>query len=609
LCGDRSTKENIMEIRELVSLLWRNLKYLILGLALGTALGVLAVKIEMPVYEATTKILVSRTRQQSNADMLPLSDEQLVAINMQLAKSQPVLEEVSNKLGSKVDVDSIQVSDISNTLIVQIKVQDSDPSRAAAIANLLVEVLIQQNETLLSGRYAAFEEAISSQIDQVQVQIDDLQTQISQIQDTSVQEQLTQVNRQIDQLKTEISTLEQEIAGYPLVPTAIERASQAEKQAQLGQLNSLMSLYQQIQTNLTYTGKPGESGSALENPRLATLQSTLDLYQEMHLSLITNQETVHLARMQNRQNVVQIVSAVPSKNPVRPIPILYILLGAVVGLFMAVTFVVVRDHFDDSLRTPLEIEEKLGLPVLGLVFDTPRARKLAALHDPYSMEAEAFRALGASVEMVGVERNVRTLLVLNGDPREARTTIAANLAAVNAQQGKQVILVDGDLKHPHLHTLLGIENQIGLADLLDGRCDIQSACRALPDVKGLSLIPSGFAKKEATAWLDSEKWGQLLSELKKQADMVIVDSPPADVADAQILAAKMNAVLMVIRSGKTRLETAKTTLKRFQLIGARVVGAVFYRTTQSPRLNFNFIRYIRTKTVHRGIKPQKQSLL
>ncbi len=598
-----------MEIKYLISLLWRKLLYIVLGLILGMALGVLVVKIETPVYEATTKILVSRTRQQSNADMLPLSDEQLVAINMQLAKSQPVLEEVSNKLGSKVDVDNIQVSDISNTLIVQIKVQDSDPSRAAAIANLLVEVLIQQNETLLSGRYAAFEEAITSQIGQVQVQIEDLQTQISEINDTSLQEQLAQVDQQIDQLKTEISTLEQEIAVYPLVPTALERMAQAEKQAQLDQLNSLMTLYQQIQTNLTFTGKPGQGGASLENPRLATLQSTLDLYQQMHLSLITNQETVHLARMQNRQNVVQIVSAVPLQKPVRPIPILYVLLGAVVGLSLAVTLVLVVDHFDDSLRTLTQLEERLGLSVLGQVYDAHGSHRLIALDDPYSAGADAFRALGASLEMLGLERNIRTLLVLNGGPRDARTAIAANLAIVNAQQGKQVILVDGDLKHPHLHTLFKIENQKGLADLLDGRCDVKSACRALADVKGLSLIPGGLSKQDATAWLDAEKWGQLLIELKRQAEMVIVDSPAADMADAQILATRMNAVLMVIRSGHTRLETAKTTLRRFQLIGARVAGAVFYRTVQSPRLNFNFVRYIRTKSIHRGEKTRNQSLL
>ncbi len=196
-----------MEIEDLILLLWRNVRFLVLGLVLGAMVGIVAAKIETPVYESTTKVLISRTREQSNADMLPLSDDQLVAINLQLAKAQPVLDEASRQLGTKIDPDSIQVSAIPNSLMIQIKVEDTDPKRAATTANLLVQILIEQNETLLSGRYAAFEDAINSQIDQVQVEIADLQTEIKQLNDASIQEQLKQVNQQIDQLKTQISTL------------------------------------------------------------------------------------------------------------------------------------------------------------------------------------------------------------------------------------------------------------------------------------------------------------------------------------------------------------------------------------------------------------------
>jgi capsular polysaccharide biosynthesis protein len=142
-----------MEIKDLVLLMWRNIRYVILGLVLGACVGVAAVKIQTPVYKATTKVYVSRPRQQSNTDMLSLSDDQLLAINLQLAKSQPVLDEVKSQLGSKVSPDSIVVGAIPNSLIIQINVEDADPQRAATIANLLVQTLIQQNETLLTGWY------------------------------------------------------------------------------------------------------------------------------------------------------------------------------------------------------------------------------------------------------------------------------------------------------------------------------------------------------------------------------------------------------------------------------------------------------------------------
>jgi succinoglycan biosynthesis transport protein ExoP len=157
-----------MEIKYLIRLLRRNVLYIILGLVLGAGVGIIITKTQTPVYEAATKVFVSRTRQQSNSELLSLTDEQLLAINVQLAKSQLVLNEVAAQMGSKVKADNIEVLTIPNTLIIQIKVLDNDPQRAATVANLLVETLIKQNESLLSGWYTDFEAAITEQIAEVQ---------------------------------------------------------------------------------------------------------------------------------------------------------------------------------------------------------------------------------------------------------------------------------------------------------------------------------------------------------------------------------------------------------------------------------------------------------
>lgn len=581
-----------MEIKDLISLMWRNLRYLVLGLTLGAILGLVAAQIQTPVYEATTKILISRTRQQSNADMLPLSDEQLVAINLQLAKSQPVLDEITQQVGVKVDADSIQVSSIPNTLIVQVKVQDTDPIRAAQIANTLVQILIQRNEDLLSGRYAAFEQSIDTQIGQVQAQIDDLQTQVSQISDTSVQDQLMRVSQQIEQLSLEIATLKQEISAFPVAPTPIERVALTEKQAQLEQLNSLMSLYRQIETNLTYTGHVGQ-GDTREDPQLATLQATLDLYQQMYLGLLSNRETVHLARMQSSENVVQIVAAIPPKKAAMPIPILYMLVGVMAGLGIAATIILILDHFDTSLRTPAQAEKELQVPVLGLVSDDGLPHSLVTLSQPFSADADAFRALGASVEIVSLEGHIQALLVLNGGAKDGKTCIAANLAVVNAQQGRRVTLVDGDLRRPRLHDLFGVENQKGLSDVVHGRAELRQVYRMVEGLRDLRLVTGGQPDEDPTRWLDAVKWGQVLDELQAQSDLVIVDSPPAESADAQVLASRLGAILLVVRCGRTRVEAAQATLRRFQLLGAAVVGMVLSQPAQHRNVIRQFLSWKR----------------
>ena len=254
------------------------------------------------------------------------------------------------------------------------------------------------------------------------------------------------------------------------------------------------------------------------------------------------------------------------------------------------------DHMDESLKSAAQVEELLGLPVLGFVSANKYKSGLVTSREPYSSEAEAFRALGASLEITGTGKNIRTLMVVNAEPKDARTNIAANLAVINAQQGKQVILLDGDLRHPYLHSLFNMENQKGFSELLNGKVDIKSACHVVKDVEGLTLISSGAAENKSTAWLDTEKWEQLLSGLQKQADLVIVDSPPADVADAQILASKMNAVLLAIRSEHTRIDSAQATLRIFQLIGARVAGAVLMNRTMHYReISKQFYAWLKTK--------------
>jgi len=597
-----------MEIKDLILLMWRKALYIVLGLFLGLSLGFWVVKVETPVYEASSKFYVSRIRQQSNTDALSLSDEQLLAINLQIAKSQPVLDNVSSQLGRQIDADNIRVDAIPNTLIIQVKVQDTDPERAAEIANLLVQTLVQQNAALLSARYSALEDSIAIQVDEIQNQIEDLQNQITQLSETGLQEQLVQVNQQIEELKTQISTLEMDIASFPSYTTPLQRATIAEKQAQLDQLNNLMMYYQQIQTNLTYIGKPTQGESSLENPHLAILQSTLEMYQQMKLTLISNLENIRLAREQNSQNVMQIVFATPPKDPVRPMPVVYVLLSSVLGLALAVTFILMIDQMDVSLKSARQTGDLLGVPVLGSVFESKRIKnKLVAAQAPFSDEAEAFRTLGASIEILSTEKNVRTLMIVNAEPSDAKTAIAANLALINAQQGKRVILLDGDRKKPYLHNLFGVENNKGFADLLRNIKSINSASQDVDDVKGMTLIPSGVSEKDSTVWLDAEKLSKVFSIMQEQADLVIVDGPSAEDADTQVLASKMDAVLLVIKLGHTRIGSAQSTLRRFQLINTEVLGTVLKSNKQYRNINKQVLTQIEQKLYGKGKSGEVES--
>lgn len=576
-----------MEIKDFLLLMWRSARYLILGLLLGVGLGVAASILQPPDYEAVTKVLVSRSSQPSTgADILSLNEDQLVTTDALMVKTKPVLDDAAYELGIKIDPDNVAVTVLPNTLIIQIKVQDRDPKQAAAIANKLVEILIKQNESIMAGNYEATERALTAQIDQVQKQIDSLQSQYTQMNDSSIQEQLKLVGQQTELLKSEITSLEQDINNFPAVLSVADKAALAQKQAQLEQQRSLLTLYQQIQVNLTFTGQPGQGGTR-EIPSLTNIQSNISLYQQIYLELQKSLETNRSEKVLNAPNVLQMDPAVPPKIPVRPLPVLYVLLGGMVGFAFATGVILLVDHINNPLKNTRQTEETLGVPVLGIVSATiPSAGGLVSLRDPSSPAAEAFRALGAAIDMTRSEGKLGSLMVVNAAEGVSRTATAANLAVAYAKQGKQVTLIDGDVHHPQLHTVFSKENEPGLADILDAPESLLEAGKPVEGVEGLTLVTGGRSAHNGAKWMNAEKWGLVLSKFRKPKSLTIVLSPSSDTADAQTLASKVDGVLLVVRAEQTSVESAQATLRRFKLAGAKVLGTVFVRA--SPVLKTGF---------------------
>jgi capsular exopolysaccharide synthesis family protein len=247
-----------------------------------------------------------------------------------------------------------------------------------------------------------------------------------------------------------------------------------------------------------------------------------------------------------------------------------------VGFALSAGAILLIDHFAKSLKNAGQTEGLLGLPILGQLSDVNHGKGgLVSLQDPLSPESEAFRALGASLQIATAGRKLGTLMVANAGAAEGKTPIAANLAIVYAQQGKQVILLDGDLRHPHLHSLFATENQKGLANMIAGSPSMTGIGDGVKDVDGLTLIPSGAAANVSTGWMDAEKWALVLSKLHQPENLVIVDAASSETADAQTLASSVDGVLLVIRAGQTPADSAQATLRRFQLAGAKVLGVVF----------------------------------
>lgn len=355
-----------MELSELINIIRRWAWLLAISLLAGLLVGFLVSIFMDPVYEVSTQLMISRAIQDENPDFAGLNSQQLVQTHIQILKTKSLLDTTIHKAGVEVDSEQVTVQQIDDTQILEIKVKDHNPDIAVNIANTMVQVLIEWNESMQTSQYLTLESRLTKQVEQVQAQIDALQEEYDQAYEMDYQDQLSKINEQITEIQAELSTLHTEIfALYPVYSQA-DQALLAEKQVRVDQLQSMFVTYEEIRANLLIMGKPLQSNNIVVASRLQQLQPTLDLYQNLHLTLVEDLEKVRLARLQQTPNVVQIEAATIPEKPVRPIPTLYSLLSGMVGLMLAsgwIFFIEVRRR-DKTIPVDVAQLEEIEQPVV-----------------------------------------------------------------------------------------------------------------------------------------------------------------------------------------------------------------------------------------------------
>lgn len=584
-----------MELKLILVLLRRWAWLLILGTLLGAGAGYLLSLYQTPVYEATTKVMVIQSPESSVSTVTSLSDQELAQTYIELLVTQPVLEATSEIVGQRVRSSQISAQQVRGTRLLQVTVRDSDPQRAALIANTLVEVLISQNEALQASRFSSSEESLQLQVDEIEEEIASLQTQIAEASEQDLEadqlaaeEEKAQLEQRIFELQSEITRLQLDIDDLtpdPLpntVPpplTAEQRAALNEKMTELAQNQFLLELARERYFQLAFPDRVNNAQAEEESVQ-DIRQANLTLYQQIYSTLLSNYEAVRLARLQNTPNVVQVEKATAPGIPVQPRPVSNILLGAAIALILTGGIAFAIEYLDDTLKTPGDIANVLGLPVVGYIANESGMEKGDGLpfvaQQPRSPVAESFRSLRTNLEFASVDKPLKTILVTSPGPSEGKTTVATNLAVVMAQANKRVILLEGDLRRPRLHQALNMSNQVGLSEVFRGQLDIRDVAR-YSKVKDLAVITSGSLPPNPAELLGSAKMTRILSRLEESASLVVIDSPPFVVSDATVLASKVDGVVLVIQPGRTHAEAARVMLEQLSRAGARVVGVVLNR--------------------------------
>ncbi|MGX7092026.1 CpsD/CapB family tyrosine-protein kinase [Hutsoniella sourekii] len=213
-------------------------------------------------------------------------------------------------------------------------------------------------------------------------------------------------------------------------------------------------------------------------------------------------------------------------------------------------------------RNSLEKEQLQGAPLI-------------TYYEPKSVISEQFRTVRTNIQFARLDTKLKSILVTSSIPGEGKSMVAANLANVMAQNGQNVLLVDSDLRKPTVHRTFALDNSQGLSTLLSDReADINQIIHRLPEL-GLSILSSGPVPPNPAELLNSARMTSLMSALEQYFDVIIYDvSPLTAVTDAQIMAAKVDGVVFVMRQDYVLEGEVRHAVETLNNVNANILGCI-----------------------------------
>lgn len=507
------------------------------------------------------------------------------------------INEIDAPIGTEFKISSITklkaISDLQkifsvadqgkDTGILSLTITGEDPVLIKKILNSISENYLAQNIARQAAQDQKSLEFLNQQLPKVRSDLDNAEDRLNayrrqndsvdlSLEAKSVLDQIVNVDNQLNELtfrESEISQLYTK--EHPTYKALLEKRKTL--QDEKGKLNKRVSSMPETQQEILRLSRDVESGRAV------------------YMQLLNRQQELNIAKSSAIGNVRIIDSAVTQPKPVKPKKVLIVIVGLVLGGFVSISFVLFRVFLRRGIESPEQLEE-LGINVYASI---PVAEAVAekalqksswkrksveeyssflAIDNPADLAIEAIRGLRTSLHFAMMEARNNVLMISGASPNAGKTFVSTNLAAVIAQTGKKVLLIDTDMRKGCTHRLFNVSNDNGLSDVLSGKIKIENAVKPVKDI-GLDFISRGMVPPNPAELLMHRRFGELIEWASKNYDIIVLDTPPIlAVTDAAVIGNYAGTTLLVARFEQNTVKEIEVSFKRFDQSGVAVKGCI-----------------------------------
>jgi tyrosine-protein kinase Etk/Wzc len=491
---------------------------------------------------------------------------------------QPTLTTIGH-----LQTDVVALEQGTDSGIIGLTYNNTDPDLAQRVLDHITAGYVRQNIERNSAEAASQLQFVKDTLPKVRMELDKAQAAMNVFQTKSHSVDLSmQTKGLLDQIVAVESSMQQLHLQEADIDRRFTHDHPAYKalQQQMGQLQSQKDQMQKQVGDLPDTQQ-----------QLLKLNRDVQVSSNTYTSLLNQAQQLDIARAGTVGNVrVVDTSAVDKTQPVQPRKALIVIIATFLGGFLALAFVFLKQILNRGIEDPALIED-LGLPVYASIplsaGQSARSIKsrhghshggrgpLLAISDPADLAIEAIRSLRTSLHFASLEAKNNILMITGSSPFAGKTFVSANLAAVIAQAGRRVLLVDGDMRRGTLHQLLGIRAGRGLSDILVGSAELAEVVQQGPG-PNVDFVSRGQVPPNPSELLMHENFTRLMQEIVPAYDLIIIDTPPIlAVTDAAVIGHHAGTSLLVARFGLNKTRELALAKQRFEQNGVELRGAIF----------------------------------